>query len=478
MDSGFDALLVDAEEVDTSPDVRAIEETILVGLFSPTLAPRILELTRPGDFYFSLHRDFAQVAYSLLQEGRFVDSITFRAHAESLEALDSDDDGESDKLLAFVAQVVNQANTAPPPAGKVEAYLDLFVGDARRRLAKATIDKAGAALDKNDLTPDQATAAALRAISDLDVGRRLTGSSRTEGEELEPFFAALEARQGPGNDFLGLNTGFTHLNRVINGFSAGLIVLAAAPSTGKTTLAKQIADNVVARHSDAACLFVSLEQSKEELRVKTLSRLSGVENRDLQRGRLDTTSPAWAKIVEAKDAFGTFAGRLQILEGDRETTVDRIRLAAIQLRQKTQASRLLIIVDYLQIIPTSDAYNDIRQKVNFITSELRRLGRDLDAPVVAISSVNRAAYNQIGNGLDAFKESGDIEFSADVALILKNDKEKTKGEANYLGATRNWSRVFLDVVKNRNGERARIEFDFYPEVSYFSEKSQINLPEG
>ena len=328
-----------------------------------------------------------------------------------------------------------------------------------------------------DSTPDQVAGEVFRAVADLDASRRLSGVGQTEGEELDAFFGELEARQSAGKDFVGLDTGFTHLNRVINGLTAGLFILGAAPSTGKTTLAKQIADQVVANHPDAACLFVSLEQSKEELRIKTLSRLSGIENRDLQRGRLDPSDPdnAWAKVVTAKDDFALFADRLQVLEGDRATTVDRIRLAVLQLRQKTQAGRLLVVVDYLQIVPTDDPVADTRQRVNFVTSELRRLGRDLDASVLAIASINRAGYK--AGKIDSFKESGDIEFSADIAAILAEDPNKTKGTANFRGVGRDWKRVFLDIVKNRNGERARIELDFYPEVSHFKEAGKGTLPE-
>ena len=79
--------------------------------------------------------------------------------------------------------------------------------------------------------------------------------------------------------------------------------------------------------------------------------------------------------------------------------------------------------------------------------------------------------------MEAFKESGDIEFSADVGLILVEDKEKGRGEENYLGITRNWRRVYLDVVKNRNGERPRVELYFFPEVSRFREVSKSSLPD-
>jgi len=459
----FDDLVDEAEEEPTKPDQQAIEETLLVGLLDPTVAARILEETRPGDFFFDVHRRYAEVVFPMAGEGMHVDPVTFRASA-----------GDDDKLLAFADQVFGADR---PSTGKVISYLHIFSQDAKKRLAKTMIDRVGVELAKDEKSPEAVAGDALKIIANLEATRRLSGAGKTEGEELDAYFAALEARQAEDNNFLGLDTGFKYLNLVINGLTTGLIILAATPSTGKTTFAKQIADQVIEKHRDAACLFVSLEQSKEELRIKTLSRLSGVENRALQRGRLNTESVAWKKVVEAKEGFASFAGRLQVLEGDRLTTVDRIRLAALQLRQKTQADRIFIVVDYLQIIPTEGDFGDTRQRVHATTSELRRIGRDLDAPVLAISSINRASYDKKVGSLDVFKESGDIEFSADVAMVMVDDPEKGQTEEHYQGVMRKGKKVFLDVVKNRNGEKARINLLFFPAVSHFQEAGKEELPE-
>jgi replicative DNA helicase len=481
----FDDLVVEAEEIETRPDSRAIEETLLVGLLDQGLAVHILEKTTATDYEFDRHRELAAVLYPMASEGRHIDEVTFRAalaaaKGETLvdNGLSSSDPENDVRLLYYLARdVMNKAASEPPARGQVLAYLDIFADRADRRQAKYMVEKAAQLLDTGKKTPQATAGEVLKIVSDLEATQRLAGVAKTEGEELEAFFAALEARQKVGNDFQGLDTGLMHLNRVINGLTAGLFILGAMPSVGKTTFAKQIADVVVEKHADAACLFVSLEQSKEELRIKTLSRLSGIENRDMQRGRLDTKEAAWSKVVEAKEAFALFAGRLQVLEGDRTTTPDRIRLAALQLRQKTQAGRLLIVVDYLQIVPTDKEFNDPRQKVDFVVSELRRIARDLDCPVLAIASINRASYGKEGGTLNSYKESGAVEYSADVAFVMVEDKDKGNGEENYLGVIRPWKKVLLDVVKNRNGEKARIELAFFPSVSRFREVSKGSLPE-
>jgi replicative DNA helicase len=317
----------------------------------------------------------------------------------------------------------------------------------------------------------------LKLTTDHEAARRLVGAFRSEAEAWPAYLAALEAAQDPAHDFLGLDTGFAHLNYVANGLMAGLFVLGASPSTGKTTFVKQLADQVVEANPDAACLFVSLEQSREELRVKTLSRLSGVENRDILRGRLDRALTGWKAVKEAAQGYhGAVAGRFFILEGDKTTTPDRIRLAALQVKRATQAARLLVVVDYLQIVPTEEQYRDPRNRVDAVVSDLRRLARDLDAAVVAVSSVGRTSY--ASPGMAAFKESGGVEYGADLGAVMTRKADDPKGQSTFKGITgRQWKRVSLDIVKNRNGERSRIEFDFFPQVSTFVEKGKTSLPD-
>lgn len=465
----FDRLVAEAAEPD-KPDVRVVEETLLAGcLTSPDVALKVVGETRPEDFFYTAHRRFAELVFPDVQEGRHVDRLTLGRKVAA--------DPKPEELQTVVDRVFDLFSTAPPTLGQVEAYLTGFVEDARRRLAKHLVKKVGDTLDRGDLSPEAAFAQVMKLTTDLAAARRLAGTFRSEAEAWPAYMAALEAAQDPAHDFLGLDTGFPHLNYVANGLMAGLVVLGAAPSTGKTTLAKQLADQVVEANPDAACLFVSLEQSREELRVKTLSRLSGVENRDILRGRLDRASTGWQAVKAASEAYhGAVAGRMFILEGDKTTTPDRIRLAALQVKRATQAARLLVVVDYLQIVPTEDQYKDPRTKVDAVVSDLRRLARDLDAAVVAVSSVGRLSYGK--PDLAAYKESGGVEYGADLGGVMWRDKDGEAGDMTFNKvAGRRWKRLRLDVVKNRNGEKARIEFDFFPQVSAFVEKSRTSLPD-
>jgi len=458
----FDRLVVEAAEPD-KPDTRTIEATLLVGLFtSPEATAKILADTRPADFHFDRHRRFARLVYLDLTEGKHIDAITLGAKLPE----DDDPKGRAD-LLTFAAQVFERAQTAPPTLGQVEAYLAIFVETTRRRLALTLTKGVVKGLEEGELSPDGGFAQVFAVFADLEASRRLVGAFKSEGDDWASYLAALEAAQ-TGADYLGLNSGFDHLNHVANGLTEGLFVLGAAPSTGKTTFAKQLTDQVAALNPDAACLFVSFEQSREELRVKTLSRLSGVENRDNLRGRSKPQEAAWSKVKKAAEEYRqSAAGRVFILEGDKATTVDRVRLAGLQVKRATGADRLAIFIDYLQIVPTEEQYRETRTRVDAVVSDLRRLARDLGAAVVAVSAVGRTSYEK--PDMSAYKESGGVEYAADLGAVMVADR-KTKGTTALEDrVTRDWYRVYLDIVKNRNGERSRIPFDFFPEVSRFIE---------
>ncbi|MFA5080845.1 MAG: DnaB-like helicase C-terminal domain-containing protein, partial [Candidatus Paceibacterota bacterium] len=192
------------------------------------------------------------------------------------------------------------------------------------------------------------------------------------------------------------------------------------------------------------------------------------------KGRTDANT--WQKVEQAAEAYRRGPGRwLTIIEAGREDTLDRIRSAAVMAKHKAGDKPVLLVLDYLQIIPAGkDAPEDIRGKIDWHLSELRRLSRDLKSPVLVVSSENRAAY--AGNArptLAALKESGGIEYTADAVICLWRDKEETKRLTNDL--KRLTVRVEAHVLKNRNGELAKVKTDFTPAWSLFTEGDREDL---
>ena len=148
-----------------------------------------------------------------------------------------------------------------------------------------------------------------------------------------------------------------------------------------------------------------------------------------------------------------------------------IRLAGLQVRRATNAEALLIVVDYLQIVPTIEDFKDPRSRVDAVVSDLRRIARELNASIMAISSLSRRSYDL--SDISAFKESGGVEYGADLGAIMIPRKDAAgkveEGTSMIMEVKRNWIGVDLAFVKNRNGERGKIQFQFFPQISHFAE---------
>ena len=465
----FTDLIFNAQEPNR-PDIRTIEETLLKAVLSgrPELITRIITETRPKEFYYDLHRRLADKIFPDLSQMKHVDRVTLEATIPEPESTDKEKIKERQALLDFVDRLEGMDI---PDQGKVESYLSIFVEKAKTRIANEAIQKVKDTLDDGKLTPAEAWSKTSQIIMDQESSRRMVGTFKSEAEDWPTYFADLEAKQTK-KEFIGLDTGFRHFNNLANGLPEGLFVVGAAPSVGKTTWAKQVADQIIGKNPKAVCLFVSLEQSREELRVKTLSRLSGIENRDILRGRLDPKSSGWDRVKTASEKILTStAGRFFILEGDKTTTPEMIRLAGLQVRRATNAEALLIVVDYLQIVPTIEDFKDPRSRVDAVVSDLRRIARELNASIMAISSLSRRSYDL--SDISAFKESGGVEYGADLGAIMIPRKDAAgkveEGTSMIMEVKRNWIGVDLAFVKNRNGERGKILFQFFPQISRFDE---------
>lgn len=392
---------------------------------------------------------------------------------------------------ADVRAILDPANARPPAvAGE---YVKGLVSLEMYRKAEAIGGQYQAALADAREKGLDGTAAAADLLKNLhaltyDEKRGIFKPLKSEADEMPGFLDILASRRTDGREWSGLDSGFRHFNEVFNGLQ-GLIVLAAAPSCGKTTLAKQIADNV-AEKEKVPVLFFSYEQGAEELRIKSLARLSKVNSRMICKGRGDAT--AWGMVKEAADKYRQGPGSLlKIVEADGTFTPDRIR-GLILAEKVKRPGRVLVVIDYLQLVPAADPqtgrpFPSVKERMDFVLSELRRISRDLDAVVLTISSMNREGYKEKPEGgsnknrgakkpsLAVLKESGGIEYGADIVVCLVKDYKESaemteranKGKKDGDPNRQTLARVEAYVLKNRNGELATIHLDFMPAWAEF-----------
>ena len=275
--------------------------------------------------------------------------------------------------------------------------------------------------------------------------------------------ARVERREATGASIMGLPTGFGRLDELLNGLEPGLLILAGRPGMGKTTLANLIAANVAA--TGVPVLYVTYENDRANLILKHLCRLAGIAETQVRRGLADPVVLG----VQAQH-FGAKAATLYYTEATAGTTVETIRAQGRQLRRRHNSDTMLVIVDYLQKMAPTAGFDGLRENVGAIAAQLRDLSRELNAPVLALASLNRAGYEEGKTpGMANLKESGDIEYGADVVLLLSEGKS----DGPPMG---NGKPVTLRIAKNRGGEAGTdVALVFKPSTGDFREQAPFSL---
>ena len=458
------------DEPDLSPieDLEMIQAVVVSAAIQGHAVIRS-QLPRVLEVFEEPFRTVAAVLQSKLSADEFVDRHAIGLALQGCRLTRLSADGKHVPLTT--TQVMSLVLTNDLQPGQAEAYLEIL--QVRLQTNQAA-DLKQSALELAQMYGDRPDAllAEVERLATEARKRGVVGAGDHPSELLEliPYLQALTSRQ-TGGEFLGLDSGFSHFNNLCNGLDTGLAIVAAPPGAGKTTLSWQIGCQA-AQANKVPVIFVSMEQSKDDLRAKALARLSRLLYRKILRGRLRLDNQQEMEmLLEAARQYALIASYLTIIEGDDTTTVDKIGEVAAAKLNEAGADRCLIIVDYLQVLPLkpTDGFRttSTKDRVDLHVSALRRIARKLNSPVLAISSENRAGYKS--KSLDVFKESGAIEYSADLAMVLTPDQR------NVQGADSEFRPMDLNVVKNRNGERGVIKFKFYAKRAEFVETGKEDL---
>lgn len=297
-----------------------------------------------------------------------------------------------------------------------------------------------------------------------------------------------------------LPTGFSTLDSILDGgLYAGLYVVGAISSLGKTTFCLQVADQVAQRGQDV--LIFSLEMARNELIAKSVSRLTLIKDLEengttahakTTRGILTGTrykdySQTERKLIQdAIAAYGQYGANIYITEGIGNVGIEEIR-DKVQKHIKLTGKAPVVVIDYLQIIAPADIRATDKQNTDKAVLELKRLSRDYSIPVIGISSFNRDNYTAPVN-LASFKESGAIEYSSDVLIGLQYEgMDYQEGEADgarqkrirelaktaeQQGRSGQAQSIQVKILKNRNGSKGDTLLDFYPMFNYFTDKRE------
>jgi replicative DNA helicase len=294
---------------------------------------------------------------------------------------------------------------------------------------------------------------------------------KSEGEQLDEILAKLQ-QQHLVKEIAGWETGFANLSRALDGILPGLYLLIGPPACGKTALAKQLLDQV-AMHNRAPVIFFTFAESKKDLRIRTLARLSGLENRAIRRGSAyllhwygvpkahykesDQLPPSWEKLKRSAEEAKSWLELTYLVECGREADLEQIEERIKELRALRGSEQVLAVVDDCQRL--GDRELPARDRLALITERLQRAAVNLKIPILAV-------WPDLGEQPDTAPQAwAERVPDADVILVVEKDRERTKKLTEPNQA------ITLHIVKNRGGERGKLALDFYPALAKFVEAS-------
>lgn len=282
-----------------------------------------------------------------------------------------------------------------------------------------------------------------------------------------------------------LSTGYSKLDATLGGgLYNSLYVIGGISGLGKTSIVLNILENLAKKEQDV--LFISLEMSREELVAKSLSRFTREtvvdkrltpmdypSQRDIQNGNFDIEAPYFQEgLVNYTEA----SKHIFIKEANFNYNTELIREDIIK-HKALRGKAPVVVVDYLQVLPCLKDYGDDKKNIDFNITELKRISREYDIPVIVISSIGRQYYKKPID-FEAFKSSGNIEFTADVVIGLQysfmadiGNKSDNQIQEMYQEAKAQYPREVQTVIlKNRNGSIGEYtNFIYEPKYNYFKE---------
>lgn len=393
------------------------------------------------DFYEKRHSIIYGAMIRLYEKHKPVDLLTLTDELKRKKELDTV--GGS----VYLTELTNYV----PTSAHAEAYAELVAQKAiRRRLIKASSEISELGYDEETTTQEllEKAEAELFSVSDQSLKQDLIS---IESILTESFDRMEELHRNKGT-LRGVRTGYKDLDNMTAGFQkSDLVILAARPAMGKTTLVTNFAYNV-ATIAKLPVLFFSLEMSKEQLVDRMLADASGVDAWNIRTGNLSDDD--FGKISEA---MGELAEAPIYIDDTPGMTVLEMRTKARRAMHEHPLG--LIIIDYLQLMQsTGNDYGNRVQAVSEISRGLKLIARELNVPVIALSQLSRSVESrspQIPQLAD-LRESGSIEQDADLVMFIYR-------EAYYNPETERENITDLIIAKHRNGPTGKIELYFHPE---------------
>lgn len=412
-------------------------------LLDHSVAIDIISELKPEDFLVESHKVIFDAITNLYAKDKVIDMVTVADYLQKTAKLES---------IGGITYLTELTNVIPSSVNYNE-YLDIVKRDSIfRKLIEASngiIEDATTSLDgKASLNRAEK---AIFEISQKNDKKSLENLA----DSIDSVIDMFESLQNNENYSLGLKTGFRRFDYMTNGLHKGnLIILAARPSVGKTTLAMNIVENIAIMEKKTVAVF-ALEMTRSELGQRMVCSLAMVNMGDALKGQLaENDSDALRRLWNAKKAISE--ANIYIDESTEVTPQDILSKCR---RLKARVGLDLIVVDHIQLMQPVTRNPNRQQEVTEISRGLKNIAKELDVPVLALSQLSRAVTNRPDGKpvLSDLRESGSIEQDADLVVFIhrpERDEKSKQSENASPGQTE------LLIRKNRNGSLGDIPLVF------------------
>ena len=449
-----------ANEINTMPYNRDAEMALLgCMLIDSDIASEIVDKLHQDDFYQESHRYILHSMQSVFNARKPIDLVTVSDDLESR--------GELEKAGGIM--YLTDLTQITPSAANYKSYYEIVSRDSmNRRLIRASRQ----IIETSMKSPNEKDALAHAEKTIYDISRQSDRSAllgMSDGEIIDEVIHKFETIQANPDCLNGIPTGFKHLDRMTRGLQKGaLVVLAARPGMGKTSLAMNLVEHA-AINAGKVCAVFSLEMPRSEIIQRLICSYAKVSMAKALSGTL--TSTEWKKLILASDRLKK--SKIYIDDSSRVTPGEI--LSKCRRLKSTEGSIDMIMIDYIQLMSSGDsklAGTDNRtQEVASITRDLKIMAKELGVPVIALSQLRRIQSKE--PQLSDLRESGAIEQDADIVMFISRPYAiATKEELESGKISKDAAELI--IAKHRAGEQGRVALKFIGECTKFIDVDDQN----
>lgn len=418
-------------------------------MLKPDTMNEIVDLVNLNSFYADKHSHIFQAMFELHSKGEPIDIVSVSNKLKEKDILEK---------IGGRAYLISLSEGVPASTNvKHYAYI-VHKNHLLRKLTTVGEEIAELGFSEPedlDKTLDDAERLVREATNASGSNRSIVSIRQSLADTWEQ----LERLSENTDELRGVPTGYKELDNLLAGLQkSDLIILAARPSVGKTTLALDMVRHAASKAKVPTAIF-SLEMSAQQLTQRMLAAESRVNAWKLRVGRVSSDN----EFSQIRDALDELSKAPIYIDDQAGNNINHMRSVARKLKREFGLG--LIIIDYLQLMTTSKAHDSMVNQVTEISRSLKGLARELDVPVLALSQLSRAIESRGGKPrLSDLRDSGSIEQDADVVMFIhREDRTGTRTEEESNGITE------ILVEKHRNGPLGKVQL-------FFDEKSSTFLP--